>query len=97
VENGCGVKSQTASLGTTLCGQRTTESFRRDVVDERSPPVDLDDGQHLAVARLELGIAADVDLLEVEAELRLRADDNLARALAQVAAGGVVETDARYG
>jgi hypothetical protein len=39
------------------------------VIDERPLPVQLDDRQPLAVDGLELRIAADVDLLELETEL----------------------------
>jgi hypothetical protein len=41
-----------------------------DVVDERSHPVDLDDGQPFAVGRLELRVAGDVDLVEGLAAFR---------------------------
>jgi hypothetical protein len=60
-----------------------------DVVGEDALPVDLDDGQPLAVARLELWIAADVDLGELDALGRERP----ARALAEVTARGGVEDD----
>ena len=68
-----------------------------DEVRERALAVDLDDGQPLAVPRLQLGVAADVDLLELEAELLSgRLDDTPGRG-AEVAALGVVEDDADYG
>ena len=68
------------------------------MVDERTLAVDLDDGQPLAIARLELGIAADVDLFELELELRSRRGDRRTRSLTEMAAVGVVENDARgYG
>jgi hypothetical protein len=68
------------------------ERGRVDVVDERPLAIDLDDGQPLAVPRLERLVAGDVDLLEpVLSEL---GDERLARVLAKVAARGVVE---RYG
>jgi hypothetical protein len=63
-----------------------------DVVDEGPLAADLHDGKPLAVARLELAVAGDVDLLE--AALAEDLDERRAGALAQVAAGGVVE---RYG
>jgi hypothetical protein len=65
-----------------------------EVVDERAGAVDLDDGQPLAVRRLELRVAGDVDLLELEAELVAQPDELRARALAEVAPLGVVERDA---
>ena len=71
---------------------------RVDVVDERAPSVDLDDRQPLAIRLLERRVAADVDLRQLEPELAPNAGDDGSRALAQVAAGGVVEADlARYG
>jgi hypothetical protein len=52
----------------------------------------------LAVPRLELRIAADVDELELEFDLRPRVTDDLERARAEIAVGGVVESDERrYG
>jgi hypothetical protein len=97
VVNGCDVKSQSGSARATLCGYRAPQPVRRHVVDERPPAVDLDHGEQLTVARLELRIAADVDLLQLEVELGLRPRDDLAGALAEVAACGVKEADVRYG
>lgn len=52
----------------------------------------------LAITRLELRIAADVDELELEADLVLRLPHDLEGARAEVAVGGVIESDARsYG
>jgi hypothetical protein len=65
-----------------------------DEVDERALAADLDDGKPLAVTRLELGVAADVDRAQLEAELRPRLLDDSERPLAQVAALGVVDDDA---
>jgi hypothetical protein len=45
-----------------LCVQPAEERSPVEVVDERALAVDLDDGKPLAVARLELGVTADVDL-----------------------------------
>ena len=42
---------------------------RVDVVHEAPPAVDLDDRDPLAVLRLELGVAVDQDLAQLEAEL----------------------------
>ena len=73
-----------------------------DEVGERLRPVDLDDGDPRAVAGLELGIAVDRDLLEVERHLVVHGPDDRARGVAEVASRGTVEADAvahgrRYG
>jgi hypothetical protein len=69
-----------------------------DEVRERLLAVDLDDGQERAVPRLELGVARDVDELEIEAELVARLRHDLERAGAEAAVGSVVDPDAlRYG
>jgi hypothetical protein len=73
------------------------EAVRVDVVHERALPVDLDHRQPLAVARLEPGVARDVDLGDLEAELVLERADCRARPLAEVAALRVVQRDPRYG
>ena len=73
------------------------ERIGLDEVRERPLAVDLDDRQPLAVAGLELGVAADVDLLELEPELVPRGVDDALRGRAEVAALGVVEDDAGYG
>ena len=54
--------------------------------------VDLDDREQLAVTRLELLVAVDVDLLELEAGSAC-ASTNRPRALAEVAARRPVEND----
>jgi hypothetical protein len=51
-----------------LC-EAFTQRVRVHEVREGPLPVDLHNGQPLAVARLELGIAGDVDLLEGESLL----------------------------
>ena len=68
-----------------------------DVVREGALAVDLDDGQPLAVALLQLGHAGDVDLLELEILLRAQLGQYGPRTLAQVAVGRVVEGDPGYG
>jgi hypothetical protein len=79
-----------------LC-ELSPQRIGRDEVRERALAVDLDDGQPLAVARFQLRVAADVDLLELEAELLSgRLDDTPCRG-AEMAAFGVVEDDADYG
>jgi hypothetical protein len=80
-----------------LCGQLATKRIRRDVVDEGALAVDLDHRQPLAIPSLELWIAADVDLLELERDLGARRHQHLAGAPAEVAPGGVEERDPRYG
>jgi hypothetical protein len=68
-----------------------------DVVDEGPLAVELDHRQPFAVARLELRIPADVDLLQSEPELGLQPLELRPRALAQVTSLRVEERDARYG
>ena len=69
----------------------------RHEVHERLLAVDLDDGEQLAVARLELGVVVDQDLFELEAELVSERRDGLARTLAEVAPLRAVEPDVGYG
>jgi len=66
-------------------------------VDERLLAVDLDDREQLTVPSLELGVAVDQDLLELEAELVLKRRDGLARTLTEVAPLRAVEPDEGYG
>jgi hypothetical protein len=80
-----------------LCHHFATERGLVDVVDERAPSLDLDHGQPFAVTGLELGITADVDLLEPKSELLLEGAELRPRPLAEVAALGPVEDDGRYG
>ena len=63
----------------------------RHEVDERPPSVDLDDGNQLAVTRLELGIPVDSHFLELEPELVAGSEDGLASALAEMAPRGPVK------
>ena len=67
------------------------------VVREDPLAVDLDHGQPLAVARLELRIAGDVDFLELEGLLPAQLGELRSRALAEMAVGSVVEGDPDYG
>jgi hypothetical protein len=64
-----------------------------DEVDERLLAVDLDDRDQLAIPPFELRVAADIDLLEVEAKLVAQLDDRRPRALAEVATLGAVQTN----
>jgi hypothetical protein len=75
-----------------LC-QLSTERCGVEVVDERPLAVDLDHRQPLPVGRLELGVAADVDLLQLEAELVAQRVQLRARPLAEVTAFSVVKGD----
>jgi hypothetical protein len=69
-----------------------------DEVGERLLAVDLDHGEQRAVARLELGVPADVDDGEVEGDLCSGVMDDLERTRAEAAVRGVVDGDAaRYG
>jgi hypothetical protein len=79
-----------------LCN-RTAKRVRVDVVDETPPSVDLDHGDPLAVLRLELVVAVDRDLPQLEAELIARRADDAPRRRAKMAARGGVEDDLRYG
>ena len=72
---------------------RSPEHVDLHVVREAAPSVDLDHGQPLPVAGLEGGIAGDVDLTELEAELRVQGAHLLERPVAEVAAPGVVDDD----
>ena len=76
---------------------RSPEGVGLDVVGEPAPAVDLDDRQPFAVLRLEGGLAGDVDLAQLEAELALELGDDDAGSLTQVAARSVVERDLGYG
>ena len=59
--------------------------------------VDFDDRQPFAISRLQLGIAADVDLLEVEGNLAADVVDDRPGTFAEVTALRVVQRDALYG
>ena len=68
-----------------------------DVVHERLRPVHLDDRDPLAIPRLELRIARDVHLVEVERRARPDALELAARGFAEVAAARRVQPDLRAG
>ena len=68
-----------------------------DVIDEAAPAVDLHDRDPLPVRRLELGIAVDRDLPQLEAELVARRGDDAAGRLAEMAARRSEEDDVGYG
>ena len=73
------------------------ERLRLDEVRERPFAVDFHDRKPLAVPRLELRVAADVDLLQLEPELVSRRVDDPPCGCAEVAPLGVEEDDAGYG
>jgi hypothetical protein len=80
-----------------LCKDPLAERLGVDEPGEGALAVDLDDRQVLAVPRLELRIAADVDHLELERHLAPDGVDGLERRVAEVAAGSGVDADAGYG
>jgi hypothetical protein len=81
-----------------LCGELAPERVRLDVVGESANAVDLDDGEPFAIARFELGVAADVDLLELESELVAQRGHLRQRALAEMATLRVEDpNEPRYG
>jgi hypothetical protein len=73
------------------------ERVRVDVVHEPAPAVDLDDRDPLPVRRLELGIAVDRNLRQLEAELVARGGDDTAGSRAEVAASRGEENYLCYG
>ena len=62
-------------------------------IRERLLPVDEQDGDPLAVALLEVRVAGDVDLVELEGDVFTDAREHAARVLAKMAAGRAVERD----
>jgi hypothetical protein len=66
-------------------------------VRERALAVDLDDGEPLAIPRLELGVACDVHLLQLEPDVVPRGLDDAKRGRAEVTALRVVDDDPGYG
>ena len=87
-------RSQSRSGTASLC-DLPAERLRLDEVRERALAVDLDDRQQLAVSRLQLRVARDVDLVQLEPRVGLRGADDALRRCAEVAALGVVQDDAR--
>ena len=73
------------------------EGVAVDEVGEGDLAVDLDDGEQLPVAGLELCPSADVDELELEAELASKVTHDLERPCTQAAVGCVVDRDSGYG
>ena len=73
------------------------QRVRSDEEGERGLAVDLDDGDPLSIPRLEVGVAGDVDELELERMLAAHGFDYLERPLAEVTARGVVDDDPGQG
>ncbi len=92
----CVRQLQSPCSSPSLC-EPSAERFGVHVVREDPLAVDLDHGQPLAVARLELRLAGDVDLLQLEALFAAQLGQLRPRALAEMAVGGVVEGDPDYG
>jgi len=82
------------TLHIVLSGQFPLERFLVEPVDEGPLAVDLDHRQPLAVARLQLRVAGDVDLVVGEGDLAAERGELPLRAVAQVAALRLVERDA---
>jgi hypothetical protein len=80
-----------------LHGQPAAQRVGVHEVREDELAVDLDRREQLAVARLELGPSANVDELELEAELVAQLRNDLERRRAEAAVGSVIDGDARYG
>ena len=76
-----------------MCRHFSYKGGRVDEVDEGPLAVDLDHREPLPVLRLEVRVAADIDLVE-----RLAAGcQDVPGLLAERAVGGVIEDDSRYG
>ena len=88
--------SQTTCLGHRLCcRQLAPEGLRLNVVSANPLAVDLDDRDQFAVTLLELGVAVDRDLGELETELAAELGELCLGPLAEVAARSPVKDDPR--
>ena len=86
--------SQTPCFGRSLCcGELAPERLRLDVVGADALAVDLDNGNQLAVARLELGVTVDCDLDELEPKLVPKLDELGPCTFAEMATLGLVKED----
>jgi hypothetical protein len=95
--NACSGESQSRCSAASLCDS-PPERIDVDEVRERLLAVDLDDRQQLAVTRLELRIAADVHLFEVELDIGPDRRERRPRPLAEAAVSRRVKNDLRrYG
>ena len=88
----CVCQLQSTALRLSLC-DLPAERVRRHEVRECPLAVDLDDGQQLAVTGLQLRIAVDRNLFELEAELLSKLEESRPRLLAEMAADGAIEAD----
>jgi hypothetical protein len=79
-----------------LCN-RAAQRVRVHVIDETALAVDLHHRNPLAVLGLELGVAVDRDLAQLEAELVVRSGDDAPGGRAEMAAGCGEEDDLSYG
>lgn len=80
-----------------MCDELAPERVGLNVVGEGANAVDLHHREPLAIARLELGVAADVDLLELESQLLAQRGHLRPRPLAEMAPLRVEDPDERYG
>ena len=88
--------SQTRRFCRRLCSRELApKRLRLDVVSADAHAVDLDDGDQLAVVRLQLGVAVDRNLNQLEPELVPKLIELGLRPLAEVAALGLEEDDPR--
>ena len=78
-----------------MCGHFAAKGIRIHVVDESALAVDLDHGEPLPVARLQLGIAVDLDLSELEIDVLAELFENGTRASAEMASLCVIQDDLR--
>jgi hypothetical protein len=91
------VLSHTACCVLGRSQQAFAQRVRVDEPGESGLAVDLDDRQPLAVARLELGIAVDLDHLEGELDVLPDAVEDLERGVAEVTAATDEDGDSRAG
>jgi len=86
--------SQTRVFGRRLCRRELApKRLRLDVVGADALAVDLDHGDQLAVARLELRVSVNRHLDQVEPELVAKLGELDLGPLAEMAALGLVEND----
>jgi len=78
-----------------LCAYLAAKRSWIHVVDESALAVDLNDREPFAIASLELDVAADVDLVELEVDLLPDLLQEPARPLAEMTSLCVVEDDLR--
>jgi hypothetical protein len=79
-----------------LCGHFAAKGIGVDVVDKGPLAVDLQHREPLAVARLQPGVAIDLDLFELERDLLPNLRDYPPCPLAEMTTLSVVENDLRF-